>query len=342
MMRGFWKPALVALAACSGCTTVSLTEYTISQNRTAGECRDKAVLDCLASVAANPENLPSYALYSNGITTLQDTVTPGYTATWMPGKATAHALAATASRSPKGLWTVDPSADFERIEAFHAACLWALYGPEVAWERHPEILGDAQQFLNQKPHFGVATRLAKLAPGWVHTGRITDVPVDACYKSHCGKTWIWVMPGDAEAFAQFVLAFQDIATLDVNIIYSPPLVVQLTTYEVTRLPDATDPKKAVTISTVEPRAVKTAYRDYINKAIQSSLDSGKPVALTRAQWLECTEPWTGLRMASVLTPAPSMPSRTPSGLQLAPQAASNNATRMIRPAPEVKFDLPPQ
>jgi len=332
---------LMALAACSGCTTVSLTQYTLDQNLTAGECRDRAVLDCLAAVAANPETLPSYAVYSNGITTLQDTLNPGYMATWVVHMLTRHALGITASRSPKGLWTLDPAADFERLEAFQAACLWALYGPERAWAQHPEILGDSREYLNQNPHFGVAARLAKLRPGWLHCGGPQDVPACACFKSHCGNTWVWVMPEDAESFAQFVLVFQDIATLDINIIYSPPLVVQLTTNEVTNLPDASDPKKAVTVSTTESRAVKPAYRNLIEKAIQSSLASGKPVALTRAQWFDYTEPWTGLRTAPVLTPAPSMPSRTPTAMQLLPPGTSQPSTRLIRPAPEMKFNLLP-
>ena len=236
---------------------------------------------------------------------------------------------------------MDPVADYERLEAFHAACLWAIFGPARAWAQHPEILFDSQEFLNQKPHFGVASRLTKLPPGWLHVGGIKDVPSCACYKSHCGKTWVWIMPDDAESFAQFVLAFQDIATLDLNIAYSPPLVVQLTTNSVTNLPDASDPKKAVTISTTEPRAIKLEYRDYINKVMRASLDSGKPVALTRAQWLEYTEPWTGLRTAPVQTPAASLPSRSPAGMQLLPPATMLPAARMIRPAPEMKFDLLP-
>jgi hypothetical protein len=340
-MRRIWVLALMALWGASGCTTVSLTEYTLNQNLTAGQCRDQAVLDCLAAVAANPETLPSYALYSNGITTLQDTVNPSYMGTWGIIMLTRHALAVTASRSPRGLWTVDPMADFERLEAFHAACLWALFGPERAWAQHPEILGDSQEYLNQKPHFGVAARLAALPPGWVHVGGPHDVPAAACLKGHCGKTWVWIMPELAESFAQFVLTFQDIATLDLNIVYSPPLVIQLTTSEVTNLPDPSDPKKAVTISTTEPRAVKPAYRNTIERAIQASLDSGNRVALTRAQWLEYTEPWTGLRTAPVLSPAPSMPSRTPAGISLLPPSPAQPATRMIRPAPEVRFDLPP-
>ena len=49
-MNRIWKLAILAMAASTGCTTVSLTEYTINQNRTAGECRDRAVLDALAAV----------------------------------------------------------------------------------------------------------------------------------------------------------------------------------------------------------------------------------------------------------------------------------------------------
>jgi hypothetical protein len=339
-MKTTRRPAiLLALVLGSGCTTVTLTEYTVCQNRTAGESRDLAVLNCLAKVAANPENLPSYALYSNGITTILDNLNPAYMVTFNPGKASAHQVGGTLSRSPRGLWTVDPVVDFERLQALHATCLWALFGPERAWERYPEILGDAQQYLNQKPHFGVASRLAKLPPGWVRIGGHRDVPHDACYKAHCGDTWIWIMPENAEAFAQLVLAFQDIATLDINIAYSPPLVIQLTTNEVTKLPDLSDPTKGVTISTVEARAVKSEYRDQINKAIKDSLENGKPVPFTRAQWLVYTEPWTGMRTVPVLSPAPSQPGRRAAGLPLTPVTPSPGATRLIRPAPEVKFDL---
>jgi hypothetical protein len=338
-MSRLLKLALLALAACSGCTTVSLSNYTVSQNRTGGDCRDQAVLDSLATVASNPENLPSFALYTNGVTTLQDTVNPGYTATWAPATVTKQVLAITASRSPKGLWNVVPAIEPERVEALQAACLWALYGPERASAQYPEILGDPQEYLNQKPHFGVVSRLAKLPPGWLHVGGRKEVPPGACYKGHCGHTWVWVLPDDAEAFAQFVLVFQDIATLDMNIVYSPPLVVQLTTNEVTNLPDVSDPKKAVTISTTEPRAVKPQYRELINQAIQQSLDSGDPVALTRAQWLEYTEPWAGLRTVPLLQAAPSLPTRTPTGFHLSP-ATMLPATRMIRPVPELRFSLP--
>lgn len=332
----------LTLALGGGCTTVTLTEYTVCQNRTAGESRDQAVLNGLATVAANPENLPSYALYSNGITTILDNINPGYMVTWKPGNSPAHQVGGTFSRSPRGIWTVDPIVDFERLQALHAVCLWALFGPGRAFERHGEILGDAREYLNQKPHFGVATRLAKLPPpGWVHVGGHRDVPPTACYKTHCGDTWIWIMPEHAEAFAQLVLVFQDIATLDTNIMYAPPLVVQLTTNEVTRLKDPSDPGKAVTISTTESRAVKPAYRDLINQALRTSLETGKPVALTRQQWLEYTEPWAGLRTVAVQTPAPSQPGRTPSGVSLTPPTASQSATRLIRPAPEVRFQLMP-
>jgi hypothetical protein len=328
----------MALVACTGCTTMSLTEYTVNQNRTAGECRDQAVLNGLVAVAANPDTLPSYAVYSNGATTLVDTISPGYTATWAPHALTVALLQITGSRSPKGLWTVDPSAEYERIEAFHAACLWALFSPERATAKYSEILGDSQEFLNQNPHFGVASRLSKLAPGWINMGQHKDVPSCALLKAHCGTTWIWVMPENAEAFAQFVLVFQDIATLDINIVYSPPLIIQLTTNDVTKLPDASDKTKAVTITSTESRAVKREYRDFINNAIQESINSGKPVALTRAQWLEYTDPWAGLRTVPVLTPGASMPGRSPTGVQLSTVGSSTGTTN-FRAVPDVKYQL---
>jgi hypothetical protein len=77
-------------------------------------------------------------------------------------------------------------------------------------------------------------RLVRLPQGWLHIGRLCDVPLTACYKDHCGDTWVWVMPDGIEGLAGFTLVLQDIATLNVtpsdgsvppNI--TPPLLVTL-------------------------------------------------------------------------------------------------------------------
>jgi len=308
-MRTICILTILAVAAGSGCTTVSLSQYTLDQNRSSGSCRDEMVLECLATIAANPDTLPSYALYSAGATTVTDTVALGHTVTWAPAKRVLETLALTGSRSPKGQWTVDPSVEYERLEALYTACLWALYGPSYFQGQKPSILGNQKDYLDQKPHFAVQERLDKMPHGWLQHGSKKEVPECARYKAHKGNTWVWVMPNDSESFSQFILALLDIATLDLNGGYGFPLLVTLTTYEITKQPDSVDPTKALTIATTEYRMVKKEYRDIVSKAIQDGLTSGKAVALTRTQWLAYTDQWFGLRSAPT-GPVTSLAART--------------------------------
>ena len=317
-MKKLYLLALAGLVACSGCTTVSLEQYTANQSRTCGEGRDSMVLDCLAAVADDPNMLPSFSQYSQGITTVTDTVNVSQTITWAPLKYTAEVLGLQAIRAPKGQWTVSPAVEYQQLEALQAACLWALFGPERAHKDYPEILGDPNDFLNQKPHFAVEKQLSQIPPGWVHFGCLKDVPLCARYKGHKGHTWAWVLPNDSESFAQFTLVLQDIVTLEPTFITTPPLLVQLTTYVVTKLPDASDPSKAVTISTLETRAVKFDHRKDIEKELQEGMKTGK-VNLTQAQWLAYTDPWSGVHSGTPGTPATSQTGR-PTGTQVLPGA----------------------
>lgn len=309
-MNKVWIFGLTALIAGNGCTTLSLEQYTLRQNRSSGEYRDTAVLDCLASVAADPARLPSFSLLVWGATTVTDSLGLSQTITAAPRAYTKEAFSGTAYRQPKGQWTVDPSAEYERLEALHAACLWVLFGPERATRESPEILGYQAEYLDTEPHFGVEGRLAKIPPGWVHVGRGTDVPKCARYKGHTGKTWVWVMPEDAEAFAQFTLVLLDIATLDLTFsVHSMPIIAELTTVMPTKIPAVGDNTKAVTVNTTERRYVKKEYKAAIEKAIQESMATGQPLALSRAQWLAYTSPYFGQRTAPAGTPSSAPASR---------------------------------
>jgi hypothetical protein len=322
-----WVLLVVGIMSSSGCTTVSLEHYTLTQNRTAGEARDRAVLNCLATVAANRNVLPSYSIYSNGVTTVTDAVSLGHTVTWAAGIATLESLALTASRTPKGQWTVDPAVEYERLEAFQAACWWVLFGDETGRIAYEQILGDPTVLLDNKPHFGVDWRLQRIQPGWLGIGHKADVPRCARYTGNCGNTWVWVMPDRTDAFAAFTLALQDIATLDPTIITAPPILVQVTVNEITRLPDLADKAKNATIATNEIRAVKPQYQSTMDGAIQRGLLTGK-VDLTRRQLLEYTEPWFGQRTtSSIAAAAPSLagratPTQLPPGLSTIPGRTS--------------------
>lgn len=222
--------------AGAGCTAMSLERHTVSQSQSAADYRYQATLHALAMVAADPETLPSYAILSNGITAISDQGIANPMTTWT-GSAVhfaSEALAFTGSHTPQISWTVDPVADYTQLEAMRCACRWVLADPRQAGPDCAHILADPELDPSPGAHFGVADRLARLPKGWLHVGRLSDVPIGASYRAHCGDTWVWVMPDGTEGLTGFTLVLQDIATLNVtpsdnsmpaNI--TPPLLVTL-------------------------------------------------------------------------------------------------------------------
>src|SRR5208337_3261433 len=45
-----------------------------------------------------------------------------------------------------------------------------------------------------------------LVPGWYGVGSKKDVPKEACFVGHCGKTFVWVCPENMEELSKFTLA----------------------------------------------------------------------------------------------------------------------------------------
>jgi hypothetical protein len=333
--------ALLA-ASCCGCTTVTLETYTLSQIRSSGDSRGREVLSCLATVAANPDTLPSFAIYGDGFTRIQDQATVGSTTTWTRalGSFAMETLGFTLTRNPSGQWTIDSVMEFERLEAMRCACIWALYGPERAYQAHPEILSDPlRENLNpNEPHFGVEDRLSRIPPGWIHVGKLKDVPLHACYKAHCGNTWVWVMPEASEAFAQFTLVLHDIATLDYSVLYSPRLLVWLTVDDVTQMRDLSDPTKGQPISTTEQRMVLPEYRKQIEAAIRNAMRTNGKVDLTWAQWMTYTAPYHGNRITTAAASGVVLGGATGQGIQLGPIAPTLQ-TRPLPPPPPMMWKL---
>ncbi len=214
------KPFLLFLPlalAGVGCTAMSLERHAVNQSQSATDYRYRATLHALAMVAADPATLPSYALLSSGLAAVTDTGIVSTTSAWSgaPEVFASQALGITASRSPNLQWTVGPVADFTQLEAMRCACRWVLEGPEHLGPDCMHILADPEVDHSPGPHFGVTERLNRLPHGWLHVGQLCDIPCGACYKDHCGDTWVWVMPDGTEGLADFTLVLQDIGTLNV-------------------------------------------------------------------------------------------------------------------------------
>jgi hypothetical protein len=324
---------MITVATLFGCTTTSLRLYTLGQINTIEEYRKNAALECLATVAASPDTLPSFALLANGATHLQDTGTVTSNTVWtraLEGFAT-ESLSLTASRTPLGQWTVDPVASYVQIEALRAACRWAVFGPEAAWNESPGLLLDpATDYAPLEPHFGVANRLAQLPPNWVHVGHRGDVPKNVVCKAHRSDTWVWVLPTDELFLSEFILILHDIATLNPDAAgYSAPLLVTITRQYPTNL-SAADASKSSggadktatsngekenggasngtvrsgsdsnkqSLTFVEYRVVKPEYRRFIESQLAEARSAGGDVNMTEGQWIEATYAYNGNRTAA--------------------------------------------
>ncbi len=317
-MNRFWYVLLGLLPAGAGCTTYSLENYALRQVRTEENYRSDAALECLASAAANADNLPEFGIAFNGTTRVQDMASANATTLWtraINGFAS-ETLAVSVSRQPMGSWILEPIGDSYKLAAVRCACRWAVYGPEAACHDCGNLLEDpAVDYSPLEPRFGVADRLRRLRPGWVHVGAPTDVPACARRKAHCKGTWVWVLPEDECAFAEFVLVLHDIATIDVSALFSPPLLVTITRSESTLLnpsavpsPSPADPDKlnpldpptpkpltGTTFQFTEYRVVRPERRAEVEAAIQEAMRSGSNVQLTLKQWQDYTYAYSGTR-----------------------------------------------
>ena len=240
----------------TGCTSMSLERHTVSQSQSVSDFRYRAALHTLAMVVADPATLPTYALLSNGITSVANTGVVNPVSLWKgaPEVFNSEALGITGTHAPQISWTVSPVADYTQLEAMRCACLWVLLGPEKAGPDCLHILADPEADTSPGSHFGVSDRLTRLPKGWLHVGRLCDVPVGACYKDHCGETWVWVTPDGTEGLANFTLVLQDIATLNVApsdgslpANRTPPLLVTFWTAQGT-LPKVSDVRVTVTLN----------------------------------------------------------------------------------------------
>jgi hypothetical protein len=318
-MNRLWFVVVGLLPAAAGCTTFSLENYTLREVRTVEDFRSGAALDCLATAAANADNLPAFGLTINGAAKVQDMATANATTLWtraIKGFAS-ETLAVSVSRQPMGSWSLEPIGDSFKIAAVRCACRWAILGPDAACQYCGNLLEDpVVDYSPLEPRFGVADRLRRLRPGWVHVGALSDVPACARRKAHCKGTWIWVLPEDECSFEEFVLVLHDIATIDISAIFSPPLLVTITRSERTLLDTSTDklasppdsdklnpldpPKppdqeKGTTFTFTEYRVVRPENRALVEGEIQKAMQNGTKVKLTLQQWLDYTYAYSGTR-----------------------------------------------
>jgi hypothetical protein len=219
-----WILLLASALASTGCTTLALERHTLAQGHSIADLRYFEVLQNLALVAHDPSALPAYSSIFAGTAQVVDGGQLSSGTLWVVkgimGSNRYGFLSETATpqltRTVSENWSLDPMIAPEKIEALRCACRWVLFGREMACSSCPDLLAKPDECRTPGRHFGVADRLAKLPPGWLHVGCLKDVPLTTHYKAHCGDTWVWVLPDGMAGLADFTLIFQDIARVGIN------------------------------------------------------------------------------------------------------------------------------
>ena len=243
-----WYALITASMLCAGCTTVNLEHLTVNQSMTQTDLRYHQVMDNLARVAANPATLPSIGVVSEGTALISDTAGLDTLTLWnraLNGFA-ASTVTPSGKTNPDVQWTLEPAGDHEVVEALRCAFVWAINGQPSSPECM-EILRDYYPGETKGYHFGVADKLHKLPAGWLHVGRLAEVPKGAIYKAHCHDTWVWVCPDDISGLSQFTLIVMDICTRDFTVLPSPA-TAQMSYTTITALPAD---KKPLNLTTTE-------------------------------------------------------------------------------------------
>jgi hypothetical protein len=231
-------PALMLVGILSGCTTEALNHESANQVVSLVDMRYQEMLDNLAFVAHNNGVLPSFCVTDSGVASVADMINLESKTTWLATGFSTELLNIFGKRNPELYWTIYPAVSEPQLKALWYASYWALYGPlEPGSEGYDLLRGPLREdvfpppgvpFVS-KPHFDVVHRLNRIMPGWVHIGCRRDVDACACYKSHCGDTYVWVNPDGLESLSTFTLVVLDLATTLEPTIYpkAPTATVQV-------------------------------------------------------------------------------------------------------------------
>jgi hypothetical protein len=214
-----WSAMLISsillVALLSGCQEARLRDRTLMQAGGVNDLYYYQSLNNLAMMHANPGTIPYFSLPNQGTNqnqrTLSATYTPGwdfisakgvFIARWLFDKNTG-AFAGTAMNGET--WQTQPTNNPDKINLLKIA-----YYQTMGLPLTPDDY-DAMARFNK--NFPTAFKYFEaFKPGWYKVGCCRDVPKDACYVGHCGKTYVWVERPHVADLSDFSLALLDIVT----------------------------------------------------------------------------------------------------------------------------------
>jgi hypothetical protein len=313
------KILLLVIFVNLGCVSESLRDQTVSQVMSLADIRYQEALDNLAIVASNGGILPAFAVASGGVANVTNSVSADASTAF---NATVNGfsqelLNSAGTHNPELQWTVAPVTAEPNVEALHYACLWAVYGRPAEGSQAMELLravtpADVNTCNTDRPpgfHFNVASQLDALPPCWLHVGSRGDVPRHVCYKSHCGKTYVWVTADGLEGLSSFTLVLLDIATTDPkSLVLSAPLVKLDIQYGTTAPPAAPNTPVASFAPTAAPAPTSAPKWTGSGPKIteqwyacqEFTVGGGSTISILRPPWIK--DPFVDVTTLKVIVP----------------------------------------
>lgn len=199
------RPALLlllALSAASGCANDQLRFSTLRQTSTLADIQETQVIENFARLAANPGALPFLSVANSGSATVSDQGNGSLSFAGAHKIFTSGTYGLGASRSVALNWGLAPLNNPDRLKAMKAAYLTVVDPDRV----DPNDASKLAQVIGRDPSYAITQ-------GWLETGGWWDVPKHAWRVGHCGRTYVWVMPENAEEFTRFVLLTLNLASV---------------------------------------------------------------------------------------------------------------------------------
>jgi hypothetical protein len=210
--RKSMRPISMIAFAClllSGCTHIQLQHSTLKQETTLTDLQYRQVLNNLAMLIQNRGANPYFALSSGGTVQVSDTGSGMLGLTWDPFGFTGTSLGLGGSRNLTEAWSLAPVLNPDKINRMRCAYQLLICG--TADSECVDCIAALKDVLGKdfetKPHCFVPA-------GWFCVGKCNEVPKNACYVGHYGKTYVWVTPEKLDGLSRFTLTILDLATAD--------------------------------------------------------------------------------------------------------------------------------
>jgi len=192
--------AAVVMLLASGCARSQLRRTAIGIAAEIPDVQQQQVLDNLARLSANPDNLPYFAIAGSGTAQVGTTGNGAVNLLWSPTTILTESLNLSASRTVFQQYSVALVTEPDKLDLMRRTYQWTL---GIQTDENRQRLTD---------FFG--PNFQQLIPGeaWLGMGPCSDLPKSACYVGKYYHTAVWVLPEEVKSLTQLTLAILDIAT----------------------------------------------------------------------------------------------------------------------------------